>query len=680
IIIMGIVNVLTALILSFYLELMERKSLSLVWQFIHQRTFVFLYGCLIIFVSLQVLMLTRRRLFMYIFVTGVWASIGTINGMVLNSRKTPFAAVDLTIAKSILPVLPSYLATWQIVLIIAVIFILVILFVCLFLYLPPTRKKIPYKVNAAVVTVILAVFSMITYFGVGQGRLIRRFDNLINGYQDYGVVYGFCVTALDTGIDRPINYSRRNVKKILKEVNSEMKKKDAFFQGEKRRPNVIFIQLESFYDPTQMKNLQFSEDPIPYFHKIQKQYTSGRLTVPVYGAGTINTEFEVITGMNVHHFGTGEYPYRSVLEKKQCDSMARWMREEGYESSVIHNNNSSFYDRNIVLANLGFQNFISSENMNIESHNAAGWAKDQVLEGYIMDTLRTTSKKDLIYAISVQGHGDYPTSPQTEGSIRVSGAGYQEGYLNQMTYYANQIHEMDDFIKNLLGKLSRFKEDTVVVAYGDHLPGLGIETKDLKKGTRFQTPYFIWDNFGLSRSLKEKDSGNIHAYQLASKVFEQIHMTRGTINRFHQAEDGHKKAQEKTQKRLKLLEYDMLYGANFAWAGKEPLEPTEIRFAVNLPEIREVREDQGYYYLIGSGFTDNSRVSERGIHLTTQKISDTVLKITDGSLHDGASLVVNQVSSTNDKIILDSSKEFIYHKDSLLPMYPKMEEEEEEQP
>ena len=89
-----------------------------------------------------------------------------------------------------------------------------------------------------------------------------------------------------------------------------------------REPNIIFIQLESFFDATTVKNLKVSEDPIPTFHKIQKEYTSGYLKVPVYGAGTINTEFEVITGMNMDYFGTGEYPYRSILHKTTCDSVA----------------------------------------------------------------------------------------------------------------------------------------------------------------------------------------------------------------------------------------------------------------------------------------------------------------------------------------------------------------------
>ena len=79
-------------------------------------------------------------------------------------------------------------------------------------------------------------------------------------------------------------------------------------------PNIIFVQLETFIDPYELNFLSYSEDPIPNFHKLMQNYTSGYLTVPVVGAGTANTEFEVLTGMGIRFFGLGEYPYKTVLK------------------------------------------------------------------------------------------------------------------------------------------------------------------------------------------------------------------------------------------------------------------------------------------------------------------------------------------------------------------------------
>ena len=76
------------------------------------------------------------------------------------------------------------------------------------------------------------------------------------------------------------------------------------------------VQLESFFDPTLWENNPVKQDPIPLFRFLTKHFPSGYLSVPSVGAGTANTEFECITGMNLDFFGPGEYPYKTVLQKR----------------------------------------------------------------------------------------------------------------------------------------------------------------------------------------------------------------------------------------------------------------------------------------------------------------------------------------------------------------------------
>ena len=40
-------------------------------------------------------------------------------------------------------------------------------------------------------------------------------------------------------------------------------------------PNIMFVQLESFFDPTEVEWLRFSEDPIPNLRKLFNEYSSG---------------------------------------------------------------------------------------------------------------------------------------------------------------------------------------------------------------------------------------------------------------------------------------------------------------------------------------------------------------------------------------------------------------------
>lgn len=664
-----LLNLLLTLGLNLLLELTERRSIAAVASFIEERTFVFLYNGFIIFLCLALVFVVRKKFFMYALVVGAWVMVALANGIVLSDRKTPFTAVDLTIAKSILPILSSYLYMWQIVALVILVILAIGALVCLYLYSPEDHDSSSRKSGYVIALVTALCFCGVTYGGVGRGMLIKKFDNLIAGYQDYGVAYGFCVTAIDTGIDRPINYSKKTVTKVKKKVQKKEKAQEKKEKGEPvKRPNIIFIQLESFFDATTVKDITLSEDPLPTFHKIQKEYTSGYLKVPVYGAGTINTEFEVITGMNMDYFGTGEYPYRSILHKTTCDSMAYWLREAGYESSVIHNNNASFYDRDAVFSNLGFNNFITLENMDVKSRNEAGWAKDAMLTENIIDTMEETRATDLIYTISVQGHGDYPTDVQSDAAIQVSGEGLSESYKNQLTYYVNQTREMDDFIKQLLEQLSDYPEDVMVIAYGDHLPGMNFESADLTNGSKYETPYFIWDNFGYNKENKEKESGDVEAWQLASKVFGEVKIHSGFLNAYHQT----MKNTKNYRKNLKLLQYDMLYGSNFVRGEAKALEPTTIHYSLKPVTITQIKESADSYLLIGENFTDSSRVYVNGIPVNAEKKSPTVLKISKKAIKEGDSVTVHQVSLTNEKITLNQSDAYEFHKDKVRLLYKSL--------
>ncbi|MDO5146344.1 MAG: sulfatase-like hydrolase/transferase [Eubacteriales bacterium] len=656
-------NSITALLLNIFLEYMERKSMEAVLQFIHERTFVFLFNALILFMFLSLVFLARKKVFTYAMIAGGWFLIGVTNGIVLNGRKTPFTAVDLTLVKSILPILNSYLELWQILLMVLGIIVVVAVIVCLYLYSPETKKSFDMKTNLGIVAVLCLFFAGVSYVGVGRGQLIKKFDNLIAGYKDYGVVYGFCVTALDTGIDRPINYSKERMKKLERKIETALDKDQN--KKQQKTPNIIFVQLESFFDITKVKGLHFSEDPIPNMHRLQEEYTSGRLKVPVYGAGTINTEFEVITGMNAGFFGTGEYPYRSVLQKKTCESIAYWLKDLSYESTVIHNNNATFYDRNKVLSNLGFDNFLSIENMQVKSKNEVGWAKDSMLTDYILDTMRQTEKQDVIYTISVQGHGDYPTHAQENAKIQVEGVNREQSYLNQVTYYANQLYEMDQFIGDLAGQLAQWEEDAVLICYGDHLPGLDIETKGLSSGSKYETPYFIWDNFGYNKEHKEAESEDVAAWQLASKVLAQVNITEGKVNQFHQTMKGTKN--EKNN--LKLLQYDMLYGADFIREGEEELKPTTLCYSLEPVEITKIKTVEKRLLLLGNHFNRFSRVYVNGIQISSVLKSSKVMEIKASSVKEGDEITIHQVSKTNEKITLNRSAAYEFSMEKTEPLY-----------
>ena len=98
-----------------------------------------------------------------------------------------------------------------------------------------------------------------------------------------------------------------------------------------------------------------------------KEYSSGYYKVPSVGAGTANTEFESITGMSLHYFGPGEYPYKSILKETTCESAPYVLKNLGYTAHAVHNNEANFYGRRSIFPNLGFDTFTSAEYMKDEN-------------------------------------------------------------------------------------------------------------------------------------------------------------------------------------------------------------------------------------------------------------------------------------------------------------------------
>lgn len=329
-------------------------------------------------------------------------------------------------------------------------------------YVSADGEKLKRKKGFLQLAVICVIFSGVTAMGFKTGDLTDHIHNILLAFDDYGTSYCFAITALKNGIDKPSNYSEKTIDRIEDRTDKAVAKME---EDEKKKnetvekPNIIFVQLESHFDITQVKGVTFNKDPLPNFHKYMKEYSSGQLSMPSYGAGTANSEFEVITGMNLDHFGAAEYPYKTVLQDTTTESMATVLKEQGYTAHAIHDNSAAFYDRDLVFSQLGFDTFTTKETMNIKKWTENGWAKDSVLTGCINDSLNSTDGEDYVYCISVQGHGDYPTTEIIENpEIKVTGGIDDEAMKNKYTYYANQVYQMDQFVGDLVKSLEKRNE------------------------------------------------------------------------------------------------------------------------------------------------------------------------------------------------------------------------------
>lgn len=627
----GLFVLALAFAVTLAVEMMSRHSPLRGIGFLFTHPIHFAANMTIVLVTLAIGLFFKKRVFFLSFFALFWLAMGVTNAIVLIFRTTPFGTIDILLLPSVITSFPVYLEIWQMVLIIAVIALALTAMVLLFFKSP---RSVPSRRMAALV-LLLSVAALTAAYSitvVGH-REIRSetFANIGKAYERYGFVYCFCTGAVDQGIDEPGSYSRAAVNRLLAELKE--------VPEPELRPNIIMVQLESFFDVGYLNDVTYDENPIPVFTSLKENYSSGFLTVPSIGAGTANTEFEVLSGMSLDFFGLGEYPYKTILQKESCETVATDLKSLGYTTHAIHNNISTFYGRDTVFAQLGFDTFISIEFMENVEYNPIGWAKDNVLTEEIIKALDSTQGQDFAFTITVQGHGKYQRgidSVEAE-DLDVTWEDNVED-SEALAYYLSQLRETDEFIGDLVAVLERRAEPTVLVLYGDHLPSFNVGTEQLANGDIFETEYVIWNNIGLP--VEDKD---LSAYQLTAEVMRQLGIGGGVLSRYHQQMSGSAGYTDG----LELLEYDMLYGGFYCYGGENPYMATDLQMGVAPITISGAVWEDGVLAVYGEHFTGWSRIAVDGDTLDTVFVdSKTITAELKAPPEDGAVLTVRQDTSS----------------------------------
>ena len=714
-------HVLLSCGVCFVIEWVSRHSFLEACSFVVDRNLVFLYNSLIVFASLLLVYTVRRRALLRTVISVFWLFLGIINGCILAKRVSPFSFTDLKMVGDLFTMQSNYFTAGEAILVIVGVSLVLLFLVVLWFKGPKFQGKTHRVFGLVMTAAVVMMIPTVTDAAVSNNILTNYFENLAQGYKDYGFVYSFSSSVLDRGMSTPSDYSEEAVDAVLAKIGvedtdtklaqasaeteenkassdqgqteerktgTEASKTDAsglLIKGEMQaafvpeesvktaaaredgqadgqteasvgdtgktqtgvtagHPNIICILLESFIDPELVKFLELSDEVVPNFHKLYQNYTSGYLEVPVVGAGTANTEFEILTGMGMQFFGLGEYPYKTILKQTNCESIASDLSEIGYGTHVVHNNGGNFYSRRNAFSMMGFDTFTSKEMMDIREYTPLGtWPKDEILIGEVEKALDyTPDQPDFVYTITVGSHGDYPQEKVLDDpEIQVSGV-EDEGMHYAWEYYVNMVHETDKFIGDLIEMLSERDEPTIVVMFGDHLPTMGLEESDMKTGTLFKTQYATWNNFGLAKSDK-----SMTAYQLMADTLDSLGIHNGTMFRFQQ--NRYKYATEdEYQNAMELLQYDILYGDHYVYGGGNPYPASNLIMGTQDVVISQIMETDRYYYIIGENFTNWSRVFVNDTKVSTKYLSSRLLRIKKEDIPSGDNeVVVNQMGSSD---------------------------------
>ena len=185
-----IFHALLSMFVVLLVEVACRWSLFEAFEFIIKAPLAYLYNSFIVFASLTLVYLFRRRAFARVLVSSFWVILGIINGIVLANRVTPFGFADLHCIPDLLTMTnTSYFTVEQAAY--AILGLCAFILFCTVLYIkgPVFRGKIHHFSASLSILAVLFIAIPITTKAAQENKIVESyFANIAQGYENYGYV------------------------------------------------------------------------------------------------------------------------------------------------------------------------------------------------------------------------------------------------------------------------------------------------------------------------------------------------------------------------------------------------------------------------------------------------------------------------------------------------------------
>lgn len=331
-------------------------------------------------------------------------------------------------------------------------------------------------------------------------------DNKIFGLQNSILSYALHARAQKQKLNflNTVNSSTFNRKEHEKEI--ELK------------PNITVVQSESFFDIRQLHS-SINPEVLHNFDVICSQSIQyGKLTVPAWGANTMRTEFSFLTGLPNEALGLYRYYPYYFANKFSVASLSSSLQEQGYHCICIHPYPKTFFNRDKMFPNFGFDEFVDINGFDKVDKCGPYVSDDSVANKIIEMTNKYKLKPLFIFAITMENHGPYHLEKTTRKEEK---AYYNDKLLstkslNELTVYLRHLKNADKMVKKLTDQFDNAKEENIFCFYGDHVPSLP-EVYEYTNFNDFETNYFVWK----SRTNKPAEYEKLGIECLASKIIFQ---------------------------------------------------------------------------------------------------------------------------------------------------------------
>lgn len=401
-------------------------------------------------------------------------------------------------------------------------------------------------------------------------------------YRHNGFVMAFAINLPMANVKAPDGYTAQAIEAIPAKILPAG-------TSHRGKPDVIVLMSESLWDPTRLKNVKLSADPMP----VIRENMGGHVFSPEFGGLTANIEFEALTGFSNAFLPTGSIPYQQYV-RKPIPSLATFFRAEGYKTRAIHPFRGWFWNRTHVYQAFGFDTFKDVDAMP-PLEKRGNFTADAALTKEIMRQADMQSDPFFFFAVTLQGHGPYEAGRYAKNTIDVKGP-LDARDTQMLATYTQGVKEADDSLKMLMDWAKERDRETIIVIFGDHLPPLNTVYKNSgfmpgvtasRKGTveqmkkEHETPLVIWSN----KTGPNKDIGTVSPAFLSYHILKQagyehpyytgflgdMRRKASVVDRYMlidndgraTADWSRKKSVDPQLRDFRLLQHDMMFGRQY---------------------------------------------------------------------------------------------------------------------
>lgn len=511
------------------LEYMNFQNWTDVFEMWGKHTGAYWFALIVTMTLSLVILLLVKKLWIFTTVYGILVlGLGVTNCMKLITNGDYFFPWDFLMAGKVGDLLgfadfslpPFFYAAIPIVIVISVL---------LWLGNVGLPLKWYYRVSGALVVMIPFVVMFNT--PAKTETLLSKFemsyeDSILqsSNYRNNGFTNAFTINCLALKISAPDGYNKQNVTAYLSDYKETT-------EGTKT-PDVVVVMSEAFYDIRELKGTTFSQNPLANYDEIisRDNAISGNMYTTAHGAGTVRTEFEVLTGLTVDYLINGTSPY--IYITRDTEGYVSNYKAQGYRTTAIHTYDKTFYMRDDAYPLFGFDEFIARDTIKeiYETSYRRGYIKDDVFMDVVIDTLeKNTDTPNFIYGITMENHGKYEKSNPEDIVIDVQNDNLKQAQLDSVITYTQGVYNADLSLKKLIDYVDNRDKPTIVLFFGDHKPVLGgsqaaynqagnIDISDgydtEEKKYVYSTQYLMYANYDVDYGVLEQSPDMSTYYML----------------------------------------------------------------------------------------------------------------------------------------------------------------------